>query len=1002
MKKLYCRIGALIAGILFTGGIEAKAQLSGTEAFLQGDYVEVGIATNGAFGSGTDAPAGYHPKGVGNLLGFVADPDKDGWTVGTPNYFGDYFLPGSPQEGWDIQFNNVWAQAWRGSGATSFTGGLTGKCTGYTVVGDRISGIWEGKVGDLAIRAVTTLRKGKLYFITKVTIKNTGTATVNRIYYERTVDPDNEVTAPGSFTTINKFEYMLPNKAQKTLVSATGEDFGAYLGLGTKDCRAKPYIVKSGLTPSDSLSEMFETNAKDIDNTILRLEDPDTAYINDVGIGVIFRLGNLAPGDSTNLSYAYVLSKADLDSAFADISPVWEYEGTLYESGDTVKLCRDKGSPTVRKDLNIAYGSGYSWTWSPRPGLLNLTGTDNEIDLSMSTVTYVAKPSEAFGCVDSMVITIQPFENPDPPKVVSPVTYCRFGSAKPLSASGLPGAQMLYYTTATGGTGKTSLVPNTNGAGTFTYYASQLNGVCESGRTPITVIVNPVPLIDSFSYSDPTYCGANDGWIRFKTDKGNETYSVYYDFKGKAQPAVTATSDPNGWIVLNGLYRGSYTAIYVINSFGCVSTTYFGPIDLNTPSAIPATVSNNGPLCAGDTIRLTTAIRTDMEYIWTGPDGFRSNEPNPKIVASAKTAGVYTLITVYKFCESNPATTKVEIAPAPADPKIKDQIICEGTDLLVDVFAEPLVEYTWKGGTDGSFTSNKAVLKRPSALKEFAGQYILTAVTETGCRRSDTINVQVNERARLQHAADTAFCVGDTITLSATTNTTKVIWSPSTGMNDSTSKTPRISPKESTVYTVVAKSDFASCPDTSGKISVTVIPTPSVKGFDTLVRMNIPYTLLPMYGQDVVKYKWEPADSLSCNSCPNPVFNSSKEMTYLISVSNKEGCIGKDVVRVRVFCDGANVTMPNAFTPNGDGNNDVFYVRGTGFTVKSFAIYNRLGQEVFRKENFSANDPKYGWDGTFNGQPISDAAGFVYMLEAVCLNSTNEPILIKGTVLMIK
>lgn len=125
-------------------------------------------------------------------------------------------------------------------------------------------------------------------------------------------------------------------------------------------------------------------------------------------------------------------------------------------------------------------------------------------------------------------------------------------------------------------------------------------------------------------------------------------------------------------------------------------------------------------------------------------------------------------------------------------------------------------------------------------------------------------------------------------------------------------------------------------------------------------------------------------------------------MLYVVYAANKEGCIGKDLVKVRVFCDGANVTMPNAFTPNNDGNNDIFYVRGTGFTVKSFAIYNRLGQEVFRKENFSANDPKYGWDGTFNGQPISDAAGFVYMLEAVCLNSSNEPILIKGTVLMIK
>jgi hypothetical protein len=48
------------------------------------------------------------------------------------------------------------------------------------------------------------------------------------------------------------------------------------------------------------------------------------------------------------------------------------------------------------------------------------------------------------------------------------------------------------------------------------------------------------------------------------------------------------------------------------------------------------------------------------------------------------------------------------------------------------------------------------------------------------------------------------------------------------------------------------------------------------------------------------------------------------------------------------------------------------------------------------------NDPKYGWDGTLNGQDISDAAGFVYMMEVICFNSKNAPELVKGTVLMIK
>ena len=157
MKRYLRSFSMLLFGVSTLINQQAKAQLVGSEIFLKGDYVEVGIATNGAYGSDNDAPTGYHPRGVGLKLGFVADPDKDGWTVGTPNYIGDYYLPGSPQEGWDIEYNGTWAQAWRGSGGTSFTGGLTGSCTGYTSTATFKEGVWQGSLGAMKIRAVTKL-----------------------------------------------------------------------------------------------------------------------------------------------------------------------------------------------------------------------------------------------------------------------------------------------------------------------------------------------------------------------------------------------------------------------------------------------------------------------------------------------------------------------------------------------------------------------------------------------------------------------------------------------------------------------------------------------------------------------------------------------------------------------------------------------------------------------------------------------------------------------------
>jgi gliding motility-associated-like protein len=684
------------------------------------------------------------------------------------------------------------------------------------------------------------------------------------------------------------------------------------------------------------------------------------------------------------------------------MAPVWQYDGKQYESGDTIKLCRDKGAPDEIKDLNIGGGDDFSWDWAPKPGLKNLTGTINQILLTNTPMRYAAKPTEALGgCSDSLILTIIPYINPDPPTVTSPITYCRYGSAKPLVAIGAAGAPIKYYTTATGGTAYSSYIPNTNAPGTFTYYATQTNGICESGRTPITVIVNPIPNLDSFTLQHPSKCDALDGWIMFKADLKNETYTVYIDKDGFGTPPLTLTSDSKGFIKIPGLGVGSYSAIYIVNKFGCVSNTYYGPIVLKGPMVLDPIVSNNGPICEGEIAKLFTMDVAGTTYLWKGPGGFTSTNSNPTFIASMALDGIYTLVTKKDNCISNPVPTTLVIYPSPKNPKLGDQAICEGNTLDLYVFPEVNTVYTWTGGLDG-FVGATSSLTRKNIQLSGSGRYTLYATNEHGCKMYDTLNVEVDPRVQLSHSADTSICFKDSIMLWANTNTNTVLWSPDSGINDKTSKTPRISPNATITYTITAISDHGACPDTSGQVKVSVIPTPKVVGYDTLVRMNIPYTLLPNFGQNVIKWKWIPSDSLSCSDCPNPVFNSSKMMTYVVYGSDEKGCTGSDKVTVRVFCDGANVTMPNAFTPNGDGNNDIFYVRGQGFSVKSFSIYNRLGQEVFTRSNFSPNDAQYGWDGTFGGQAISDAAGFVYVIEVICLNSGNEPMLIKGTVLMIK
>jgi gliding motility-associated-like protein len=122
--------------------------------------------------------------------------------------------------------------------------------------------------------------------------------------------------------------------------------------------------------------------------------------------------------------------------------------------------------------------------------------------------------------------------------------------------------------------------------------------------------------------------------------------------------------------------------------------------------------------------------------------------------------------------------------------------------------------------------------------------------------------------------------------------------------------------------------------------------------------------------------------------------------TYYANVESDKGCKASDSVRIFLYCENSQVFVPNTFTPNNDGENDVFYPRGVGIkAVKTFRVYNRWGELLFERSNISLNDAANAWDGSYKGgDPKPDV--YVYIIEAVCY--TDEDIFIKGDVTIIK
>jgi len=293
----------------------AHAQLVDCNAFLSGNYIQAGISPNGAFGTTTTAPTGYYVNAgsaplnicdssvmTGFQLGFISDPAMDGFTVGSPAYYGDFFTPGSPFEGWSISVDGVRADAF-GTAYGACTGGMTGSNIGYTATASGVQTTWQGMFNGVSITQVTNLDSSALFFSMSVTITNTDTV-AHDIYYLRTLDPDNDEVESGSFSTKNQILYQLPNPLNASVVTATGTVYdSAFLALGSGDTSAKCFIYSSWpISNSIPLGDLYaDTAIGGLGTSAYGMGD---SIISDVAIGLVFNVGHLASVDSAGDSVA--------------------------------------------------------------------------------------------------------------------------------------------------------------------------------------------------------------------------------------------------------------------------------------------------------------------------------------------------------------------------------------------------------------------------------------------------------------------------------------------------------------------------------------------------------------------------------------------------------------------------------------------------------------------------------------------------------------------------
>lgn len=246
---------------------------------------------------------------------------------------------------------------------------------------------------------------------------------------------------------------------------------------------------------------------------------------------------------------------------------------------------------------------------------------------------------------------------------------------------------------------------------------------------------------------------------------------------------------------------------------------------------------------------------------------------------------------------------------------------------------------------------------------------------------------------------DQLVCYGQPVQLTGSGGAT-YLWSPAHYFANPADAQPQIRLPRAGVYTFVLQAGTPGCPATS-QDSVTVTMRPPARidaGPDIRIAAGQPLTLQAGDPDHLgfTLYRWTPAAGLNNSTIPNPVvqLNQPGTMTYQLSGITAAGCEARDAVTITVYAK-ADLYVPTAFTPNGDGRNDQAVVIAAGIReLQFFRIYNRWGELVFQ-----TRDPGKGWDGLYKGKP-QDSHVFVW--EARAIDYSGQLIVRKGTITLIR
>lgn len=388
-------------------------------------------------------------------------------------------------------------------------------------------------------------------------------------------------------------------------------------------------------------------------------------------------------------------------------------------------------------------------------------------------------------------------------------------------------------------------------------------------------------------------------------------------------------------------------------------------------------------LCVNDTLNLTaTSNLTNIDYTWSDINGnVLVNTANFTTILNGDASFIVEGVDVFgcKDIDTVSATIfRFQFAFDTADS------LCVNQESPININIENPEQYTynWLPAeciVSGGNTNNPIVLATTGkTLSVF-----LTHI-ETGCKEEASFVPTITTPFIFDISGPEIFCLAEPTNVIVSIvgpENYDYLWSPAecivSGINTAN---PEVSVDQDKTLRVVVTNKITGCIQMQ-EFNVTA-------GESVIVDVNAEPDFTIFEGEDLeifianpiagATYEWSTGETGT-----SIVVSPLEDTDYSVLVTDINGCQAEDIVTVVVRtakCDETDVYIPNAFTPNNDGNNDVLYVRSNFIDEFEFIIYNRWGEEMFR-----TNDKSIGWDGSYKGVQMSPDA-YAYYLRVLCVN----------------